>query len=488
MRELGIEPVLQGFYGMVPSTLQRHYPSARIISTGDWCMFRRPPMLLPEDPLFPRMAKIWYEEQQKLFGPAKYFGGDPFHEGIVPKGVDLKAVGAGIEAAMQSARPGAVWVMQGWEENPHQRLLDGTVKDNTLILDLYCDGPDNGAYRHRENWSGHPWVWCIIDNFGGRISLHGQWDKIKNGPITARKLGRMSGIGAMMEATVGYPTFQLLYDMAWMATPPDLTRWVTSYAIQRYGGRNHNAEAAWVLLKDTVYDSAPCLHSPTTSVFCLQPRVGLPICNQYNRADLVLAWRTLLAAAGDLEKVETYRYDLVNVTRQVLDDLGQWQYQQMIQRSEAKDSLGFAAESKIFLEMILDLDRLLATQSNFLLGRWLAQARSRGDSAAEKALLERNAKTLITVWGPKPGLEDYSRREWSGMLSTFYAGRWKLWIHLKLNELAGKKPAPINWFKWEQAWTRQRMDFPTIPSGNSIAEVRRIAATYAGLIRQSIAK
>jgi alpha-N-acetylglucosaminidase len=488
MRELGIEPVLQGFYGMVPSTLQKHYPNAKIISTGDWCGFTRPPMLLPEDPLFTRMAKIWYEEQQNLFGPAKYFGGDPFHEGVVPKGVDLKAVGAGIEAAMQQARPGAVWVMQGWEENPHQRLLEGTAKDNTLILDLYCDGPSGGSYRKRDNWSGHPWVWCIINDFGGRISLYGQWDKIKNGPISARKLGRMSGIGAMMEATVGYPNFQLLYDMTWMTTPPDLTRWVTTYAIQRYGGRNRKAEAAWVRLKETVYNSELCLQSPTTSVFCLQPRRGLPIYNLYDRADLVLAWHMLLSAADGLEKVDTYRYDLVNVTRQVLDDLGQWQYQQMIRRAEAKDSSGFAAESKIFLEMIFALDQLLATQNSFLLGRWLAQARSLGNSAAEKAILERNAKTLITVWGPKPGLEDYSRREWSGMLTTFYAGRWKLWIDFTIKGLAGKKAAPIDWFKWEQAWTHLRMEFPVAPSGDSVIEARRIAVKYGRLIARSIAK
>jgi alpha-N-acetylglucosaminidase len=52
MRSLGIAPVFQGFYGMVPSTLKKHYPKAAIVDTGEWCMFSRPPMLLPGDPLF----------------------------------------------------------------------------------------------------------------------------------------------------------------------------------------------------------------------------------------------------------------------------------------------------------------------------------------------------------------------------------------------------------------------------------------------------
>ena len=496
MRSLGIEPVFQGFYGMVPSSLKKHYPRAAIISTGDWPwanMFDRPPMLLPTDPLFTRMAKIWYEEQQGLFGAAGYFGGDPFHEGVVPATVNLEAVGRGIEAAMQEASPGAIWMMQGWENNPHQRMLRGTTKKHTLILDLYCDGPSGGAYRKRNNWSGHPWVWCIINDFGGIISLYGQWDKLARGPFEARNYGRMVGIGAIMEATVDYPNFQLLYDLAWKSAAPDLTKWAASYAVQRYGTDNAPVQAAWVLLKDTVYNSKA--GGRPRSIFCEAPGAGILESSAYNHGKLslddydhgkmVLAWRKLLSAADHLSKITTYRFDLTDVTRQVLDDLGLWQYQRMIAALKAAHQPAFDRQSRLFLNMILDQDKLLATQDGFLLGRWLAAARAFGDNVAHTTLLERNARTLITVWGPQPGLADYSAREWAGMLKNFYFQRWHLWIRQQQSILAGREGGKINWFTWARKWTRQRTTFPDTPSGDSVQEAHRIGSRYTPLLKQA---
>ena len=83
----------------------------------------------------------WYEEQARLFGPAQHFGGDLFHEqhSGVPPGVDLKRASAAIQSAMRKATPDAVWVIQAWQENPRQEILDGTIPEATLILDLSGD-------------------------------------------------------------------------------------------------------------------------------------------------------------------------------------------------------------------------------------------------------------------------------------------------------------------------------------------------------------
>ena len=90
-RELDIQPVLQGFYGMVPHSLAGKYPRANIHNPGTWGRFLRPGMLLPDDPMFPGMAAIYYAEQKRLYGVAHFFQGDPFHEGGDPSGVDLSA-------------------------------------------------------------------------------------------------------------------------------------------------------------------------------------------------------------------------------------------------------------------------------------------------------------------------------------------------------------------------------------------------------------
>lgn len=67
MREYGMEPVLQGFYGMVPNSMITKFPNADIRDAGKWITYQRPAFLVPSDPLFTKVAQIFYEEQEKLF-------------------------------------------------------------------------------------------------------------------------------------------------------------------------------------------------------------------------------------------------------------------------------------------------------------------------------------------------------------------------------------------------------------------------------------
>ena len=58
------------------------------------------------------MADTWYEEMDKLYGKTNFYGGDPFHEGGVPAGIDLAEAGKGIQNAMLKYNPDASWVLQ----------------------------------------------------------------------------------------------------------------------------------------------------------------------------------------------------------------------------------------------------------------------------------------------------------------------------------------------------------------------------------------
>lgn len=53
------------------------------------------------------------------------------------------------------------------------------------------------------------------------------------------------------------------------------------------------------------------------------------------------------------------------------------------------------------LKLLADMDKLLASDSHFLLGRWLQDSRQWGTSAQEKNLMEYNARNQITLWGPE---------------------------------------------------------------------------------------
>ena len=77
------------------------------------------------------------------------------------------------------------------------------------------------------------------------------------------------------------------------------------------------------------------------------------------------------------------------------------------------------------LSLIRDLDELLGTRPEYLLGNWLEDARRWGENRAEKDRLEWNARRVLTMWGNQTLIRDYSRRQWSGMLAGFYLPRWE---------------------------------------------------------------
>src|SRR5688572_21680068 len=101
MQVLGIEPVMPGFYGMVPHDFNTK-TNAHIITQGNWGAFIRPSILDPTDTAFSRVAGVFYEETKKLYGKnIRFFSGDPFHEGGITQGVNLGKAGANIQKAMQ---------------------------------------------------------------------------------------------------------------------------------------------------------------------------------------------------------------------------------------------------------------------------------------------------------------------------------------------------------------------------------------------------
>ena len=73
---------------------------------------------------------------------------------------------------------------------------------------------------------------------------------------------------------------------------------------------------------------------------------------------------------------ETKDYDLVEVTREVLENLLDQQYSASMEAYYRNDSAAFHHYSASFTSLIKDLDDLLASNSRFMLGTWLEKAKS----------------------------------------------------------------------------------------------------------------
>ena len=52
-------------------------------------------------------------------------------------------------------------------------------------------------------------------------------------------------------------------------------------------------------------------------------------------------------------------------------------------------------------QLLRDVNTLLSTQSSFLLGKWIEDARSLGIDEASKNYYEENARTIVSTWGDK---------------------------------------------------------------------------------------
>lgn len=500
MRELGIEPVLPGYYGMVPADFQKRYPNAHVHAQGNWGKLKRPDILDPTDPLFPQVAKAFYAAQHALFGGSHFYAADPFHEGGSTANIDMPAAGCAIFDSMQ----GATWVLQSWQANPRPQMIDDLDKDRLLVLDLFCEDHEN--WRLRNSFDGVPWLWCTIHNFGGNVDLGGRLDWMGKGPVAAMNdpaRGRISGIGALMEGSQVNPViWELFFGNAWRSTAPDLQSWLRDYVGDRYGARIPAAEQAWKILAETIYN-APVAHGeyPVNSVICARPsldphqraREWASTEPYYDTTELAKAWGLLLAAAPAAKATDGYRHDLCDVGRQVLADLGTRYDGQIIAAYQAKDTNALRVLSGKMLGLIRDLDALMGTRKESLLGTWLSNARSWGGTEAEKDLCERNARELLTVWTDADSITDYSNRQWNGLLGTFYSRRWELWLKALNESLSTGVPIDETAVRaqirdWELSWSRKHDRFPTKPHGDVVKLSEKLFARYSADALQPVEK
>jgi alpha-N-acetylglucosaminidase len=490
-RALGMTPVLQGFTGHVPTALKEKFPQARFRQLPSWCGFPGTWFLDPLDPLFRQVGKMFVEEQTKLFGTDHLYASDTFIE-MSPPSSDpafLTDMGRAVLGAMQDADPEAVWVMQGWLfiNNPgfwkppqNRALLNSVPHGRMLVLDLMCE--TNPAWRKTEAFYGQPWIFCILQTFGDTVSLHGglpQTAANLRQAMTDPKAGQLRGLGHIMEGLGCNPVIHdFLADMTWRREVPQLQPWLGDYVRRRYGRSQPKAQEAWQVLSASVYSST----GPAGTLICSRP--GLQLGGSPASLKVAQAWKLLLEAADDLKEVDTYQFDLVNVSRQALGGLAGPIYGDILAAYQAKDRKALAEGRRRLLELIADLDELLGTRRELLLGRWIADARHWATDDAQRRLYEWNARNQITLWGPRDSvLHEYAQKQWSGMMRGFYGRRWERFLDRLDASLAAGTPWDAEPFEkdiraWEEQWTHGSEPYAAEPQGNPVAVSARLWEKY----------
>lgn len=440
--ELGMRPIQQGFSGYVPREMRSKFPKAAISKRGSWCGFQGAAQIDPTDPLFQEFGRDFLEEEKKLFGAHGVYAADPFHEGKPPVDTPeyLGAVGKAIHGLFKSFDPDALWAMQSW--SLREPIVKAVPKEDLLILDL------NGGRCAKDElpvW-GYDVVAGNLHNFGGRISMHGDLALIaSNQFVTARKKGdNVCGSGLFMESIHQNPLFyDLTFEMPLHADSVDLYNWLGDYAARRYGARSEKTHQAMLYLLEGPY-KAGTNGTERSSIICARPALkvkksgpnkglGIP----YSPLLLWKAQRLLLDEADRMKDSKPYRFDIVDLQRQILTNLGQVMHKRAAGAFQKGNREQFLLHSGRFLELMHDVDVMLRTREEYSFDKWLTDARSWGTTEEEKNLLEKDATALVTIWGGDgdPRIFDYSWREWSGLIENFYMKRWKMFYDEMLGYL-----------------------------------------------------
>lgn len=524
MKKLGMEPVLPGYSGMMPHDAKQKL-GLDVSDGGTWNGYVRPSNLMPTDKRFGEVADAYYAELTKLYGKSKYYSMDPFHESNDDATIDYAKAGKAVMDAMKRTNKEAKWVVQGWTENPRQQMMADLKNGDIVILDLFSEcRPMFGIpsiWKRENGYDGHSWMFCMLENFGGNIGLHGRMDQLLNNYKLARNgkwTQTMTGTGFTMEGTENNPVmFELMSELPWLADVPTKEQWVKKYIVARYGKHDADIEKAWMILAESIYNCplGNNQQGPHESIFCGRPGLNnfqvkswSKMRNYYDPEDTKQAARLMLAAADRMKGNDNYLHDLVDITRQALADQGRRQYLKTIADYNAFARKDFRKDADRFLKMIMMQDSLLGTRTEFRLGRWTQQARNLGNTAKEKELYEWNARVQITTWGnrvcaDKGGLRDYANKEWQGLLKDFYYNRWKIYFDALEKQMAddtkpnyealgsGKNAnktsselfamalphgPEIDWYAIEEPWTLQHNQYSAKAVGNAV-EMARMAMT-----------
>ena len=488
MKQLGMHPVLPGYSGMVPHDAKARL-GLNVADAGLWNGFQRPANLLPTDPRFAEIAKLYFDELTKLFGKADYYSMDPFHESNDDASIDYAKAGEAMMQAMKRVNPKAVWVIQGWTENPRPQMVDGMKAGDLLVLDLFSEcRPMFGIpsiWKRPEGYKQHHWLFCLLENFGANVGLHGRMDQLldnfyrsqesgvksqENTPATdsslqgnlltpdSRLLTPPKGIGFTMEGSENNPImFELMSELPWRPEKFKKEDWVRQYVKARYGVEDPLIERAWLLLARTIYNcpAGNNQQGPHESIFCGRPSLNnfqasswSKMKNYYDPSSTRDAALMMIRVADKYRGNNNFEYDLVDITRQALADQARLQYQRAIADYKAFAVKDFDSDYRKFLLMLLAQDKLLGTRSEFRLGHWTEAALACGSTPEEKKLYEWNARVQITTWGNRycadtGGLRDYAHKEWQGLLKDFYYPRWETYFNALADQMkAQQKPQP----------------------------------------------
>lgn len=465
MRELGMQPIAPAFAGFVPMAFAEKHPDThfRHMLWGGFDKEYNAYVLPPESPYFKEIGKLFVEEWEKEFGKNTYYLSDSFNEMELP--VDkydkegkcklLAEYGETIYNSIIAGNPDAVWVTQGWtfgyqhsfwDKQSLEALLSKVPDDKMIIIDLGNDYPKwvwntEQTWKVHDGFYGKKWIFSYVPNFGGKTPMTGDLPMYASSSaeaLNSPNKGNLVGFGSAPEGLESNEVvYELLADMGWTSNSIDLEEWTKIYCEARYGGYPDAIKEAWQLFQKTAYGSLYSYPRFTwQTVVEDKHRISkIDLSDDYLRAIELFS-----SCSNELKNSELYTNDLIEFASYYIAAKAEKLYKQALSDDLAGRKTSAQQNLKQATDLLLNVDKLLASHPIYRLEEWINFARNSGTNEQEKDAYESNAKRLITSWG---GIqEDYAARFWSGLIKDYYIPRMQIHFSKDKNTIRD----------WEEKW------------------------------------
>ncbi|KAL7647611.1 UNVERIFIED_CONTAM: hypothetical protein RMT77_001211 [Armadillidium vulgare] len=530
MREFGMIPILPAFAGHVPPALTRLYPNAKVTKLSAWGKFTsdsytRTLFLDPRDSLFSQIGVAFIKEMEREFnGTDHFYNCDTFNEMTPSSGTTsyLRNVGKAVFKAMTTADTQAVWVMQGWifksgfwTYKRSKALLTSVTRGRMIILDLQSEA--SPQYGRLDSYFGQPFIFCLLQNFGGVDGLAGNFNKLLKNLQDAQYYPNVTLVGTGLTPegiNQNYVLYDFMLELPLSDVLPDPPQWIEKYSIRRYGDESPELKQAWKLLLKSVYNCNGELEfHGANNLIQHRPNFIRPSSQCYKISDLFKVWDYFVAPlfpestinpseiyedlnmtesaeddphskltsfgtnetkkafenseevtfensnisrddsnnltqndnnaifleddnvfsseinatkrrkSSSLQSKDSYRHDLVDITREVLQDIGGHYIETIRIAYLTQNNLTLRLTCRQLVLLFNELDVLLGASKNFLLGSWLQDALSWASNKQEEEQFLSNARYQITLWGPNGEILDYAAKQWNGVVRDYMLPR-----------------------------------------------------------------
>lgn len=489
-RALNMRPVLPAFAGHVPRQLKEIYPNADIKAMSTWDEFEEPYrtfFLNSEDPLYTKIQKMFLEEQTRMFGTDHIYGIDPFNEMDPPSFEPdyLNKISKHIYQSLTAVDPQAEWLQMGWflyyqrkDYTPERAkaMLTGVPQGKMTMLDYYCEYKE--MWRDLDGFFGQPYIWCYLGNFGGNSNIQGNVKLAGEKLEAALKEGgkNLVGIGSTLEGLeVQQFPYEYIFEKAWDFKKTD--EQVINELADRHAGYNSQpVREAWKILYDSVLNIRPTTFCGPLP--CQYPELDKTHgrCSvRYNPQQLLSAWDKLLEQKS--VGTDAMTIDLIWIGRQLLGDLFLVDKKEFDKAYHGRDIMKMEGLMEEMGHIVLLMEALNQCHPFCTMHKWIEQARDLGVDPEVKDYYEMNARRLVTTWGGD--LNDYSCRNWSGLIGNYYFERWYCYFNYLITLAAQGKDynhaeLQESIKKIQESWPMQKGLERPIQQDNDILTVCRV--------------